>query len=920
MYPAPIKPSLARSLPWIVLSISLLATFMLWKNEQRNALQGLQNKFDFLGQDISHRIEQRMLAYQQVLRGGQGLHRASKTVTRDEFHAYVESLQIEKNFPGIQSIGYVVWIPAAEKARHIAEVRREGFPDYNIHPAGERDAYMVVKYVEPFSGRNLRAFGYDHLPDPLRRAVIEQARDTGEPALTEKVKLVQESDQRIQAGVIMALPIYKNGAVLDTIAQRQANFIGLVGSAFRMDDLMEGILGAGSVDVDIEIYGGTQISNEALMYDADGHRTSGIKIPHARFEASNQIKILGRTWTMMARSMPGFDAQFDARSSALVVYAGIGASILLAWLTWLLVHGQAVARLAAQQIGVSKRRLDAILDSAGEGIITMDERGVIETFNPAAERIFGYSESEVIGQPSHILLPESKREKHQGIFKLYTTTGEKKMKWAAREVVAEHKDGRIFPLELTSSEVRDAENSKRTFIAVVRDITQRKEAEQEIQSLAYYDTLTGLPNRILLQDRLRQLIAESHRDQHKFALLFLDLDRFKYVNDAMGHAVGDQLLRAVALRLRECVREGDTVSRMGGDEFIVLLREIDRQDTTRVANKILQAIAKPYDIDKMQIGTHASIGISIYPDTATDVSSLFKQADIAMYRAKADGRGQFQFFTPEMNFHADRLFSMERDLRVAIEQTQFVLHYQPQIHLASGRICGVEVLLRWQHPQQGLIFPADFIPAAEETGQIVPIGSWMLRAACVQLSEWRKQGLPAFPIAVNFSIRQLRQHDLAQSIIDILQETGLAPGNLELEITEGSMIGDAILIMAFLDRMSELGVRLSIDDFGTGYSSLNYLKKMPLNRLKIDQSFVRDIVIDENDAIIVDSIISLGHKFGLEVIAEGVETVEQLNFLRQHKCDGVQGFYLSQPLPAEALADFVRMQEEMFKAERAVLA
>lgn len=920
MSPALIKPSFARSLPWIVLLISLMTTLLLWKNEQHNALQKLQDKFSFLVHDISHRTEQRMLAYQQVLRGVQGLHVASRSITRQGFNAYVNALKIEKNFPGIQSIGYVLMVTPAQKAAHISEVRREGFPNYDIKPAGERDQYAIVKYIEPFSGRNLRAFGYDHYQDPTRRALIEYTRDTGEAVLTEKVKLVQETDQRIQAGVIMDLPIYKNGVALDTLEQRRANYVGLVSSSFRMNDLMEGILGTGSVDVDIEIYSGTEVSNETLMYDADGHRTSGMKIPNARFEATNQVKILGRTWTVLTRSTPAFDSQFDARSSALVAYAGMGSSVLLAWLTWLLVHGQAVARLAAQQIGASKRRLDVILDSAGEGIITMDERGMIETFNPAAERIFGYRESEVIGQPSHILLPESRREKDQGIFKFTITTDEKKVKWGAREVVAEHKDGTIFPLELTSSEVRDAENSKRTFIAVVRDITQRKEAEQEIQSLAYYDTLTGLPNRILLQDRLRQLIAESHRDQHKFALLFIDLDRFKYVNDAMGHAVGDQLLLAVAMRLRECVREGDTVSRMGGDEFIVLLHEIDRQDTTRVANKILQAIAKPYDIDKLQIGTHASIGISIYPDMATDVSSLFKQADIAMYRAKADGRGQFQFFTPEMNFHADRLFSMERDLRVAIERNQFVLHYQPQFHLASGRICGVEVLLRWQHSEQGLIFPVDFISAAEETGQIVPIGSWMLRAACVQLAKWRKQGLPIFPVAVNFSMRQLRQHDLAQSIIDILQETGLAPGDLELEITEGSMIGDTVLVMAFLYRMSELGVRLSIDDFGTGYSSLNYLKKMPINRLKIDQSFVRDIVSDENDAIIVDSIISLGHKFGLEVIAEGVETVEQLNFLRQYKCDEVQGFYLSLPLSADELAVFVRQQEEIMVIGRTALA
>lgn len=901
-----IQPAFARYLPWGVLAIALVATFLLWQIEYRNSLQALQIKFDFRAQDAHNKIEQRMLTYQQMLRGVQGLYSASKTVTRQEFNAYVNSLKIEKNFPGIQSIGYVLMVTSAQKASHIAAIRREGFPDYTIKPAGERDLYAVVTYIEPFSGHNLRAFGYDYLQDPLRREIIEYTRDTGEPALTEKVKLIQEeTEQRIQAGVIMVLPIYKNGGALDMLEQRRANHMGLVSSSFRMNNLMDGIMGVGSADVDITIYSGASVSNEMLMYDGNGYHAIGKKEVGVRYESISQIKILGRTWTIMTRSMPAFDAQLDERSPAVVAYAGIGISVLLALLTLLLVQGQTVARLAAQQSSASKLRLDAIMESAGDGIITMDEDGIIESFNPAAERIFGYSGQEIVGKPANMLLPQSKRNKNDGMLTHFLTTGEKKISWGAREVVAMHKDRSIFPLELTSSEVRNNAIHRRSFIAVVRDITQRKQAEQEIQSLAYYDALTGLPNRILLQERIKQLIAESHRDKHKFALLFLDLDRFKYVNDAMGHAVGDLLLQAVAARLRECVREGDTVSRMGGDEFVVLLREIEKPDIIQVAEKILQTIAQPFDINNMSIGTKVSIGISIYPDTAIDISSLFKQSDIAMYQAKAEGGGDFQFFTEDMNFHSDRLFSMERDLRLAIERQQFVLHYQPQFHLASGRICGVEVLLRWQHPQKGLLLPAEFLPVAEETSQIVSIGAWVLRAACEQLVGWRAQGMATFPIAINFSIQQLRQPNLAQLIIDTLHETGLLPSDLELEITEGSMIGDTVLVMAFLDKMYALGVRLSIDDFGTGYSSLNYLKKMPLTRLKIDQTFIRDIVDDENDAIIVDSIISLGHKFGLEVIAEGVETVEQMDFLRQRYCDEIQGYYFSYPLPADELVQFV---------------
>jgi predicted signal transduction protein with EAL and GGDEF domain len=374
----------------------------------------------------------------------------------------------------------------------------------------------------------------------------------------------------------------------------------------------------------------------------------------------------------------------------------------------------------------------------------------------------------------------------------------------------------------------------------------------------------------------------------------------------MGHSVGDRLLQSVAMRIQECVREGDTVARLGGDEFIVLLREAGSSAASLVAQKLLSALATPYDLDGQVIATQASIGISVYPDHAQEADVLIKNADMAMYRAKEEGRNNYQFFTPEMNFRVDLLFSMEKDLRLALERGEFFLQYQPQANLANGKLCGIEALIRWQHPVKGLVSPAEFIPVAEETGQIVAIGEWVLRAACTQMAQWRKDGLHDLILAVNLSIRQLRQPTLGAFVRDTLEKSGLEAHNLELEITEGIMMGDNQSAMRFLNEMHELGVQLSIDDFGTGFSSLNYLKKLPVNKLKIDQSFIRDIDTDEGDAAIIRSIISLGHRLNLKVIAEGVETQEQLDFLRIRGCDEIQGYFYARPLAADALPEFVR--------------
>ena len=438
----------------------------------------------------------------------------------------------------------------------------------------------------------------------------------------------------------------------------------------------------------------------------------------------------------------------------------------------------------------------------------------------------------------------------------------------------------------------------------VQDISERKEAEESIRFLAYYDVLTGLPNRTLFHDRIGQALAEAQRDGGSFAVLFLDLDRFKYVNDSMGHIAGDRLLQVVAERLKKLVRETDSISRLGGDEFIILLRNADPDGTAHAAEKILAEVSLPIELNGITVITHGSIGISLFPDDGTDIDTLIKHADAAMYHAKEVGRNNYQFFTEQMNRRVQLHFDMEKDLRLALERNEFLLYYQPQVSLDDRCLTGLEVLLRWNHPQRGMVSPAEFIPVAEESGLIVPIGERVLQMACDQARAWRAQGMVEVPLAVNLSIRQLRDRNLISQLAALLrQEEG--EWELELELTESIMLDDAAAAMNFIAEARCMGVLFSIDDFGTGYSSLGYLRKLSLDKLKIDQSFVRDIQTDPENTAIVRAIISLAHGLNLKVIAEGVETVEQMDFLYAAGCDEAQGYYISHPKPAGELTPFL---------------
>lgn len=536
-----------------------------------------------------------------------------------------------------------------------------------------------------------------------------------------------------------------------------------------------------------------------------------------------------------------------------------------------------------------------VIANANEAIVITDKDGNITEVNDAYLKITGYAREDVLGNNQHLL-----KSGHHDYYKLIWDELIKEGTWKG-EVWDRRKNGETFPQLLSiNAVINDGEVTN--YVGIFSDITEQKRVEEQLENLAYFDSLTELPNRALFHERLQQHVNQAEREVSKVGLLFIDLDHFKIVNDSCGHAIGDKLLKIVAQRLIDQVRKGDTVARLGGDEFTVVLAMIDSAiDVISVSQKILDALNQPVNFNGHEFRVGGSIGISIYPDDGFDVETLVKHADMAMYKAKDSGRNNFQFFRPEMNVHlADRL-EMERELRSAIESEGFSLYYQAKIRLDDNdRIYGMEALVRWEHPNKGLIAPDKFISVAEETGLIVPIGEWVVEHACRQTAEWNKNSGESLSVAVNLSARQFQQKGLVDVISNIIERSGISAGCIELEITESMMMEGVTESIYVMNQLRDLGVSLAIDDFGTGYSSLSYLKRFPISTLKIDRSFVRDITTDKDDAAIVRSIISLGHSLDLEVVAEGVETQQQLDFLRQHGCHCAQGFLISKPLPKEA--------------------
>ena len=569
-----------------------------------------------------------------------------------------------------------------------------------------------------------------------------------------------------------------------------------------------------------------------------------------------------------------------------------------------------------QQLAESERLHRYIVNTSPDIIYILDQEGHFTFINERIESLLGFSKEELIGKHYSFLVHHDDMEQAKYVFN-ERRIGNRASKNIELRLKCKddghdrHFNTRTLPIELSSMGMyASSDNMDKSYLGtygIARDVTERKQAEETINFQAYHDLLTKLPNRALLRDRLSLAISHAKRDNEKLAVMFLDLDRFKNINDSLGHMIGDELLQQVSMRLKECIREGDTLARFGGDEFTLLLPRIthERKDAAMLADKITGALKQPFLIDGHELYVSTSIGIALYPQDGTQIDTLIKHADIAMYHVKGQGKNGYQFYSNEMNAPYFEKLSLDTGIHKALDNNEFELVYQPQINLRSGEIVGVEALLRWDHPEHGTISPAEFIPFAEESGMIVDIGHWVIETAAAELQKWHRAGLPNIRMAINISARQLMEPDVVKFIVSTLKKHDLPGSSFELEITENAIMDDMDSIVRKLSELSSFGITIAIDDFGTGYSSLSYLHKLPIQTLKIDRTFLKESRINRGDNTIINTIVAMAKGLDLNVVAEGVESHAQLDYLREIDCCEAQGFLFGKPLPSDIITQLL---------------
>jgi diguanylate cyclase (GGDEF)-like protein/PAS domain S-box-containing protein len=1304
-------------MPWLLSGLVMftgsLLTYSLWQNAQQDDNKKLRSTLEYSADVTANNILSRLNAFQVMMRGVKGHIDGSDNVTANEFHNYIQSLRLNAHI-GLKGVALVKLVKHADKENHIAENRKQGFPNYKIHPEGNRDLYAPIIAIEPFDTENSKALGFDILTAPPAQIATARSRDDNDVRISSHFTLVQDKDKPNVHAFVMYLPIYKKGATLDTLNERRESIIGWVDVPFRLNDLMAGLSGEIDPDIDIEIHDSDKLTDASRLYHSDlvTHEQRRIE---GRLQTTRVLDIAGSRWTILSSTTPAFKARIlSTDKSIFVALTGSALTLLLALLTWFLMRSRQSADARYQKlfdqagdgvlvlncehafleansaalkmlgykrdalldmhmydilaerelprlvpsvkkvmagktlheecafvrsngeefmVEVSCQRLEndnyflnvhdltdrkkteerikqltqlyqalsqvnqaivrmdnesdlfplvcqcavdfggmkmawigqldkntsqilpiaiygsgvdyindltfsilesspdgqgptgtamrenqviiindyqsapitkhwhdraaefgwksaatfpiqrngkpfavlnvyhtiaqgfdeeatnllkelttdisfaldnfdheaqrlhlthdlknaydrirhilnvspaiiyslkaqpdsdefivdfighniqkltgyatkdwhapqfwinhvhpddkaavmqaqqslfengslshqyrflhadgsviwiddqlmLIRDSSGkpieavgawlditddkiaeellrvnaqvfefsrEGIITTDADNKILTINKAFTEITGYTAEEVVGKNPRILASGTT---NKAFYKNMWQQINDKGYWQG-EVLNRRKDGEFFSERLSISTVRDQDGKITQHIGIISDLSEHKLAEQRIEFLSNFDPLTQMPNRNLLRDRAKLALAAAKRSKTALALIYLDLDRFKIVNESLGQSIGDSLLKELAKRLLNSLRPEDTLSRQGGDEFIMLLPETDAEGAAHVAKKLLDIVSKPFSFAEQRIIMTCSIGIAEFPQDGDSFEQLAQSADAALYRAKQAGRNNFQFFTQQMHEQAYKVLQIENELRQALEQNEFELYYQPQVDAVSSKIIGAEALIRWQHPKKGLVMPSSFIPIAEESSLINEIGGWVLITALQQLAKWQAAGIAIVPVAVNLSIVQFRQDSLYESICNALRETKLDPTMLELEMTESVAMEDSERTIRVLDQLSALGVQLSIDDFGTGYSSLNYLKRFKIDKLKIDQSFIRDMERYPEDAAIIIAIIGMARGLNFKTIAEGVETEQQLEFLRLNHCDEIQGYLFSKPVPAK---------------------
>ncbi|HNM39050.1 MAG TPA: EAL domain-containing protein, partial [Giesbergeria sp.] len=737
----------------------------------------------------------------------------------------------------------------------------------------------VICCVVPRAG-NENSIGFNQLEDIVQNKEARRARDTRKLTLAGPVQLAQGG-----LGVVGRLPIYL-GQGDDTQV-----FWGFSYVTLRFPQALE--------SARLELLRDRGYAYELWRKNpetGERQRIEAWKPEALRDPVGRDLELPNGAWTLSLAPTRGW-----VQRSGLMLEGLVGAafSALLAYLAWLLyamrlrdLELEALVAQRTSEILAAQRHLQATISAIPDLMFEVDLDGRYYSTHSPREELLARPSKELLGRTVHDVMPQAQADR---VLQALQEAHVKGWSMGAQICLPLEIGERWFELSVARKASATGEGPR--FVVISRDVTDNKLAEEKVLQLAHFDALTGLPNRSLLADRCQQALGAAQRHGQCVALLFLDLDHFKNINDALGHRVGDALLCAVAQRLSGLLREQDTIARLGGDEFILVLPDTDAVGAAHVAEKLLRAADQPFDIDAHELVITPSMGIAMYPQDGKDFDTLSRCADAAMYIAKQGGRNHYRFFTAEMQADSDRSLLLENALRRALERNQLYLHYQPQVCVASGTIVGAEALLRWEHPELGRVSPAEFIPVAESSGMILPMGDWVLQTATRQLREWMDQGY-ALTMAVNVSLVQFRQADFPQRIGQILQDAGLPPHCLELELTEGVAMTDPALAIDTMDRLHQQGVLLSIDDFGTGYSSLNHLKKFKVYKLKIDQSFVRDIADDPDDRGIVSAIISMAQGMDMRTIAEGVETAEQLAFLQDHGCMEVQGYLFGRPMAA----------------------
>ena len=888
--------------------LMLVATFLFWKAKQEEVFNSQKNAFSESTNFIINEISNRLNGYELILSGVKAFHENSTFITRNEYINYIKTINFDQNGKGLLAISLVRYIPNSELQNHITFMSEQAYENYQIAPNGPRDHYAPITYIYPETAVNLKAVGFDLLSKASVYQSLYQSRDTGLMAMTGRMTLVQDyQDMSGNHAKVIYLPIYNTEKPIETISDRREALSGWVSAPFRFKDLMATIPNPADDGVNLDIYEGQVIDEGEHLY-GNGFSHS-IEASDALLFTSHTIDVGGKYWTLGFSTLPSFSENLNAQTHHWIALFGTVFSFFSGWLVWLIGVGRNKAIALAEEMTKDLRLHAKVFESSQEGFFVTDEHNKIISVNRGFTQITGYTSEEVIGMPPSIL--SSGRQDKAFYREMWTCL--KRDKYWQGELWNRRKSGVIYPQWLSISAVVDDKDQIKNYVCVFLDHSEKKNAEEAIHNLMYFDKLTGLPNRQLLLDRIKQSIEDTDFTKSYYGLLYIDVDDFKQLNESMGYVYGDLFLMEIANRIQVAIDQTYTVARIGSDEFVVLVpvidqeRELALEQVKKMAENIFKAIKQPYDFNSDQYLAKVSIGVTLFGGEYARIGldkpdQILKLADIAMSQAKKTGRDKIHFYDQEMQTEFENRILLESSLRQAIP-SELELYYQAQVD-SDGNLFGAEALIRWHSKEHGFVSPASFIPIAEESGLILQIGEWVINSACKQLKAWESDPKTrALILAINISPKQFSQDDFVQQVIKTVEQVGINPDRLKLEITEGILVDD---INAAIEKMKSLqanGLRISLDDFGTGYSSLTYLKRLPLDQLKIDRSFVSNIDKDPADRAIASTIVTLGNTLGLHVIAEGVETSSQREILIECGCYLFQGYYFSKPLTA---ADFQR--------------